>query len=60
MAKFNDNTELAALIKKYSRDTFVPYILPPTRFTPRARTYEDTLNYVRKISENAVNRIYAS
>jgi len=59
MAKaFDDNSELAALIKKYTRSTFMPFILPSPKLTPRARTYDDTLAYVRNISENAVNRIY--
>lgn len=56
MARF-DNQELAGLIAKYTRGNFVPFVLPPPKFRVANRTYEGTLNQVRKLSENAVNRI---
>ncbi len=60
MAKFSANTELAILIKKYSHNNFVPFILSPPKHGVRGKTYDHTLEHVRKLSENAVNTIYAS
>jgi len=57
MAKFDDNSELAGLIKKYTVNRFVPYVLPTPDHHSKATTPEQRLEIVRRISENAVNRI---
>ena len=56
MARFyHDDLEMARLIERYSRPAFVQVIVVPPK--DKMKTAEETLKAVRKLSENAANRV---